>query len=172
MCARARRLAARHGLDLLIVDYLQLLGNGGRDAGRRGAGPENRNQEITEIVQGLKALAKDLAVPIIALSQLSRAVERREDKRPMLSDLRDSGSLEAEADVVAMLYRPAYYQQKQDHAAVAQGADALSGRGGEHAAFEEAEVIIAKQRKGPTGTVKLGFVPHFARFENLTGHEA
>jgi replicative DNA helicase len=132
----------------------------------RSGGMDNRNNEITEIARGLKNLARELEVPVIALSQLSRAVEKREDKRPMLSDLRDSGSIEAEADVVGFIYRPSYYARKE---AISQEgeekADAARAEG--EYSGEEAEVIIAKQRNGPTGTVKLSFLPKFARFENL-----
>ncbi|MDX1931002.1 MAG: replicative DNA helicase [Capsulimonadales bacterium] len=159
MRARCRRLQAEYGLDLVIVDYLQLM----RGTGRNDA---NRNEEITTIARGLKGLARELRVPVIALSQLSRAVERREDKRPMLSDLRESGAIEAEADLVAFIYRPAYYERKQEFSKEAQdapdpppGSDDYSG--------EEAEIIIAKHRNGPTGTVKLAFLPKFARFDNL-----
>jgi replicative DNA helicase len=160
--AKCRRLRAEHGLDLIIVDYLQLMRGHGR-------GNENRNQEITEIARGLKGLARDLNVPVIALSQLSRAVERREDKRPMLSDLRESGSIEAEADVVGFIYRPAYYERKE---AVSEEADRQAEeqrRPGEYDG-EEAEIIIAKQRNGPTGIIKLSFLPKFARFDNLAEH--
>jgi replicative DNA helicase len=162
MRAKCRRLRAEHGLDLVIVDYLQLMRGHGKNN-------ENRNQEITEIARGLKGLARELKVPVIALSQLSRAVERREDKRPMLSDLRESGAIEAEADVVGFIYRPAYYERKE---AVSQEGDAQAEAArapGEYGG-EEAEVIIAKQRNGPTGTVKLSFMPKYARFDNLAEH--
>ena len=158
MRARCRRLKAEQGaLDLVIVDYLQLMRGSSRNS-------ENRNQEISEIARGLKSLARELDVPVIALSQLSRAVERREDKRPMLSDLRESGSIEAEADVVAFIYRPAYYARKD---AVSQDAEEKAEQEGGEYEGEEAEVIIAKQRNGPTGTVKLAFLPKFACFANL-----
>ncbi len=160
MRAKCRRLRAEHGLDLVIVDYLQLMRGHGK-------GDSNRNEEITQIARGLKGLARELKVPVIALAQLSRAVERREDKRPMLSDLRDSGSIEAEADVVGFIYRPAYYERKE---AISEDADkeleSGSRRPGEYD-NEESEIIIAKQRNGPTGTVKLAFMPKFARFDNL-----
>jgi replicative DNA helicase len=145
----------------VIVDYLQLM----RGSSKNGS-MDNRNNEITEIARGLKNLAREMEVPVIALSQLSRAVEKREDKRPMLSDLRDSGSIEAEADVVGFIYRPSYYARKE---AVSQEAEdkADEERGGGEYEGEEAEVIIAKQRNGPTGTVKLAFLPKFARFDNL-----
>ena len=162
MRAKCRRLRAEYGLDMIIVDYLQLM----RGSGKSGEG--NRNEEITSIARGLKSLARELSVPVIALAQLSRAVERREDKRPMLSDLRDSGSIEAEADVVGFIYRPAYYERKQ---AISQDDDDKAEEerragGGEYEG-EEAELIIAKQRNGPTGTVKLAFLPKYARFDNL-----
>ncbi|MGC4046200.1 MAG: replicative DNA helicase [Armatimonas sp.] len=159
MRAKCRRLRAEYGLDMVIVDYLQLMRGSSKNA-------DNRNSEITEIARGLKSLARELEVPVIALSQLSRSVERREDKRPMLSDLRDSGSIEAEADVVGFIYRPAYYARKEAMSQEAEDkADAARGDGEYEG--EEAEVIIAKQRNGPTGTVKLAFLPKFARFENL-----
>ncbi len=160
MRAKCRRLRAEHGLDLVIVDYLQLMRGHSKNN-------ENRNQEITEIARGLKSLARELEVPVIALSQLSRTVERREDKRPMLSDLRESGAIEAEADIVAFIYRPAYYARKESVSATSEEkADIEAGGTGEYSG-EEAEIIIAKQRNGPTGTVKLSFQPKFARFENL-----
>ncbi|MBB6051034.1 replicative DNA helicase [Armatimonas rosea] len=158
MRARCRRLKAEQGsLDLVIVDYLQLMRGSSKNS-------ENRNQEITEIARGLKSLARELDVPVIALSQLSRSVERREDKRPMLSDLRESGAIEAEADLVAFIYRPAYYARKD---AVSQEAEEKAEQEGGEYEGEEAEVIIAKQRNGPTGTVKLAFLPKFACFANL-----
>jgi replicative DNA helicase len=159
MRAKCRRLRAEYGLDMVIVDYLQLMRGSSRNT-------DNRNNEITEIARGLKSLARELEVPVIALSQLSRSVERREDKRPMLSDLRDSGSIEAEADVVGFIYRPTYYARKE---AISQEGEekADTERGAGEYEGEEAEVIIAKQRNGPTGTVKLSFLPKFARFENL-----
>lgn len=161
MRAKCRRLRAEHGLDLVVVDYLQLM----RGSGGKG---DNRNEEITSIARGLKSLARELRVPVIALSQLSRAVERREDKRPMLSDLRESGSIEAEADIVMFIYRPAYYERKQmvsqDNEEKKEEQD---GSSGEYGGGEEAEVIIAKQRNGPTGTVKMAFMPKYARFDNL-----
>jgi replicative DNA helicase len=161
MRAKCRRLRAEYGLDLIIVDYLQLMRGSGKNEG-------NRNEEITTIARGLKSLARELSVPVIALSQLSRAVERREDKRPMLSDLRESGSIEAEADVVAFIYRPAYYERKES---VSQDQDekAEEDRRANNSEYEgdEAELIIAKQRNGPTGTVKLAFLPKYARFDNL-----
>ncbi|NLN79140.1 MAG: replicative DNA helicase [Armatimonadetes bacterium] len=158
MRAKCRRLKAEHGLSMVVVDYLQLM--------RSHKNTENRNQEISEIARGLKSLARELKVPVIALSQLSRAVEKREDKRPMLSDLRESGSIEAEADLVMMLYRPEYYQIKE-----VEDTESVRGREGEGGSaqrhVEPTEILIAKHRNGPTGTVKVGFVKEFASFENL-----
>ena len=152
MRAKCRRLAAEHGLGLIIVDYLQLM--------RSHKKTENRVQEIGEIVRGLKSLGRELKVPVIALSQLSRSVENRENKRPMLSDLRESGSIEAEADMVCFLYREAYYKMKE----------AYSVEGAERpdiAEQEETEIIVGKHRNGPTGMVKVGFMPKYAKFVNL-----
>ncbi len=159
LAARARRLKRQRGLDVLVVDYVQLM-TGSKKSG------ENRVQEITEITTGLKALGKELNVPIIALSQLSRAVESREDKRPQLSDLRESGSIEQDADVVLFVFREEYYVKNMEPR------DELDPK------YEEwkmqmdkvkgtADVIIAKQRHGPTGTVKLAFQSEFTRFSDL-----
>ncbi|WP_299597309.1 replicative DNA helicase [uncultured Tateyamaria sp.] len=156
LSARARRLKRTHGLDVLIVDYLQLV---------RGVS-ENRVQEIGEISMGLKAIAKELNIPVIALSQLSRQVENREDKRPQLSDLRESGSIEQDADVVMFVFREEYYKEREkpgDHDLEAMAKwqeemERLHGR---------AEVIIGKQRHGPIGTVDLSFEGRFTRFGNL-----
>lgn len=157
MRAKCRRLKAEHGLSLVIVDYLQLMSSHRR--------VENRTQEISEIARALKSLARELKVPVIALSQLSRAVERREDKRPVLSDLRESGSIEAEADLVVFLYREAYYKQK----AIVMDQD--GGPEPEQAeADNSAEIMVAKQRNGPTGMIKLAFMQKFACFENLERH--
>jgi len=159
MRAKCRRLRAEHGLDLVIVDYLQLMRSHRRS--------ENRTQEISDIARALKGLARELRVPIIALSQLSRAVEHRENKRPQLSDLRESGSIEAEADVVAFIYRPEYYAMKE--AVTTEDMDrGMMPR--EEGRVEEAEIIIAKQRNGPTGTVRVGFKPDYARFVPLERH--
>ena len=158
LAARARRLKRTHGLDLLIVDYLQLV---------RGAGKsENRVNEISEITMGLKAIAKELNIPVIALSQLSRQVESREDKRPQLSDLRESGSIEQDADVVMFVFREEYYKEREkpgDHeleklATWQAEMERLHGK---------AEVVIGKQRHGPIGTVELSFEGRFTRFGNL-----
>ncbi len=156
LAARARRLKRTHGLDVLIIDYLQLV---------RGTS-ENRVQEIGEISMGLKAIAKELQIPVIALSQLSRQVESREDKRPQLSDLRESGSIEQDADVVMFVYRGEYYKEREkpsEHELdkVAEWQDEMSRLHG------KAEVIIGKQRHGPIGTVELSFEAQFTRFGNL-----
>ncbi len=160
LSARARRLKRQKGLDLLIIDYLQLLG------GSTAKARENRVQELTEITTSLKALAKDLEVPIIALSQLSRAVESRDDKHPQLADLRDSGSIEQDADVVLFVYREEYYLKNRepkegtdDHLKWQDEMEKVHGR---------AEVIIGKQRHGPTGTVQLSFTDRFTKFGNLS----
>ena len=156
---RARRLKRTHGLGLIVVDYLQLLRPSGRSR------IENRVLEISEITQGLKALAKELEVPVLALSQLSRAVENREDKRPQLSDLRESGAIEQDADVVMFLFREEYYHERKEPEADT----------AEHAEWQEkgerihgiAELIIGKQRHGPTGMIKLQFRAEFTKFNNL-----
>ncbi len=163
LAARARRVKRQRGMDLMIVDYLQLL------QGSRRRADQGRVQEITEITTSLKALAKELDVPIIALSQLSRQVESREDKRPQLADLRESGSIEQDADVVMFIYREEYYKK---NAKPKEGTDAFFTW---QAEMEEimgrAEVIIGKQRHGPTGTVELHFDDTFTRFSNLAKPE-
>lgn len=160
-----RLMAEQKDLGLIVIDYLQLM--------RGHKKTENRNQEISEIARSLKSLARELKRPVVALSQLSRAVEHRQDKRPMLSDLRESGSIEAEADVVIFIYRESYYQE------IGKGASESAEDGKEGAAAQRrrtihadnemdvAELIIAKQRNGPTGKVKVAFHPAFARFDNL-----
>ena len=158
LAARARRLKRTHGLDLLIVDYLQLV---------RGAGKsENRVNEISEITMGLKAIAKELNIPVIALSQLSRQVESREDKRPQLSDLRESGSIEQDADVVMFVFREEYYKEREKP-----GDHELEKMATWQAEMErlhgKAQVVIGKQRHGPIGTVELSFEGRFTRFGNL-----
>jgi replicative DNA helicase len=158
LTARARRLKRQRGLDVLVVDYLQLLSGSARKG-------ENRVQELTEITTGLKALAKELHVPVVALSQLSRAVESREDKRPQLSDLRESGSIEQDADVVMFVYREEYYVQnrKPDEANQELMLRWMSDMERVHG---RAEVIIGKQRHGPTGTVPLQFDSNVTRFSD------
>ena len=156
LAARARRLKRTHGLDLLIIDYLQLC---------RGTA-DNRVQEIAEISMGMKAIAKELNIPVIALSQLSRTVESRDDKRPQLSDLRESGSIEQDADVVMFVFREEYYVEREkpsddrleEMAAWQERMERLHGK---------AEVVIGKQRHGPIGTVELSFEGRFTRFGNL-----
>ncbi len=158
LAARARRLKRTHGLDVLMVDYLQLVRGSGRS--------ENRVNEISEITMGLKAIAKELNIPVVALSQLSRQVENREDKRPQLSDLRESGSIEQDADVVMFVYREEYYKEREkpgDHEMekMAQWQEEMERLHG------KAEVVIGKQRHGPIGTVDLSFEGRFTRFGNL-----
>jgi replicative DNA helicase len=158
LAARARRLKRTHGLDVLIVDYLQLV--------RPASAKDSRVNEVSEITQGLKAIAKELDIPVIALSQLSRQVESRDDKRPQLSDLRESGSIEQDADVVMFVFREEYYVEREkpsddrldEIAAWQERMEALHGK---------AEVIIGKQRHGPIGTVELSFEGRFTRFGNL-----
>lgn len=140
MRAKARRLKQEHGLDLLVVDYLQLIAGRGR--------MDSRTNEVSQISRDLKMLAKELDVPVIALSQLSRAPETRTEHRPQLSDLRESGSIEQDADVVAFIYRDEVYDPTEENSGIA-------------------ELIIGKQRNGPIGTVKLAFLKEFTRFENL-----
>ena len=159
LTARARRLKRQRGLDVLVVDYLQLL------SGSKSAGASNRVQELTEITTGLKALAKELNVPIMALSQLSRQVESRDDKRPQLSDLRESGSIEQDADVVIFVYREEYYlKNKQPREGTEEFTTWLVDMERSHG---KAEVIIGKQRHGPTGTVELQFDAEVTRFSDL-----
>ncbi|MDJ0995427.1 MAG: replicative DNA helicase [Dinoroseobacter sp.] len=158
LAARARRLKRTHGLDVLIVDYLQLV--------RPASAKDSRVNEVSEITQGLKAIAKELDIPVIALSQLSRQVEARDDKRPQLSDLRESGSIEQDADVVMFVFREEYYVEREkpsdekleEIAAWQERMERLHGK---------AEVIIGKQRHGPIGTVELSFEGRFTRFGNL-----
>lgn len=137
--SKCRKFKLEHNLGIIIIDYLQLMSGGGRT--------ESRQQEVSEISRSLKALARELEVPVVALSQLSRAVEAREDKRPMLSDLRESGAIEQDADVVMFLYRDEYYHKDSDRKGIA-------------------EVIIAKQRSGSTGTVELVWLPQYTKFAN------
>ncbi|MFQ5911963.1 MAG: replicative DNA helicase [Nitrospinota bacterium] len=146
--ARARRLKAERGLSLIVVDYLQLVRGRGR--------VENRQQEITEITRSLKELAKELRLPVMALSQLSRQVEHREGHRPQLADLRESGAIEQDADVVAFIYRPEVYERDEEKRQEIEG---------------KAEIIIAKQRNGPVGTVETAFIKEYARFESIARHE-
>jgi replicative DNA helicase len=137
--SKARRLQAEYGVDLIIVDYLQLM------SGRR---TENRVQEISEISRGLKGLARELNIPVVALSQLSRAVETRSDHRPMLSDLRESGSIEQDADIVMFIYREEKYDEISDKKGIA-------------------EIVVSKHRNGPVGSINLRFFEQTARFADL-----
>ena len=140
--SKCRSLQQEHGLDMILIDYLQLL------QGSSGGRGENRQQEVSEISRSLKALARELEVPVIALSQLSRSVESRQDKRPMMSDIRESGSIEQDADIVAFLFREDYYDKETENQDII-------------------EIIIAKQRNGPVGDVKLAFVKKYNKFVNI-----
>ena len=159
LAARARRLKRQKGLDLLIVDYIQLLSGSSRKAN------DSRVQELTEITTNLKALAKELDVPIIALSQLSRQVENRDDKRPQLADLRESGSIEQDADVVMFIYREEYYLKNKEPKEGTPEHDTWQNE--MEQVFGKADVILGKQRHGPTGTITLAFIDHLTRFSNL-----
>jgi len=138
--AKARRIHAEKGLGLIVIDYLQLMQGSRRS--------ENRQQEIADISRSLKGLAKELNVPVLALAQLSRSVEQRQDKRPIMSDLRESGSIEQDADVVMFIYRDEYYNPETERIGIA-------------------DIIVAKQRNGPTGTVELAFLKEFTKFMNI-----
>ena len=144
--SKCRKYKMEHGLDLIIIDYLQLM------SGSVGGRSESRQQEISDISRSLKALARELNVPVIALSQLSRAVEQRPDKRPLLSDLRESGAIEQDADVVMFIYRDEYYNKDSEYK-------------------KQAEIIIAKQRNGPVGTVHLAWLGEYTKFANLSRQE-
>ena len=139
--AKCRRLKAKHDIQMVIIDYLQLMRGSYRS--------ESRQQEISEISRSIKALARELGIPIIAISQLSRAAEQREDHRPRLSDLRESGAIEQDADIVMLLFREEYYNPTEENTGVA-------------------EVIVAKQRNGPTGTIKMAFLKEYTKFSNLS----
>ena len=162
LAARARRLKRQRGLDILIVDYLQLLSGSSKKG-------ENRVQELTEITTGLKALAKELSVPLIALSQLSRQVESRDDKRPQLSDLRESGSIEQDADVVMFVYREEYYLKNKEPKPGTE--EYFKWQTEMDQVHGKAEVIIGKQRHGPTGTVQLAFQADITRFTDLADED-
>jgi replicative DNA helicase len=159
LVARARRLKRSVGLDLIVIDYVQLITAG------TGTRPENRVQEVSQITQGLKTLAKELQVPVIAAAQLSRQVENREDKRPQLSDLRESGSIEQDADVVMSIYRESYYLSRTEPR---EGTtEHLEWQEKMEAIHHIAEIIIGKQRHGPIGTVKLHYDENITKFSNL-----
>jgi replicative DNA helicase len=138
--ARARRMAREHGLGMIVIDYLQLMQTGGK---------ENRTAEISEISRSLKSLAKELKVPVLALSQLNRSLEQRPNKRPVMSDLRESGAIEQDADVIAFIYRDEVYNPESQDKGIA-------------------EIIVGKQRNGPIGTTRLTFLGQYTRFENFT----
>src|SRR5690606_38165555 len=140
---KARRMVAKHGVKLILIDYLQLMSCPGR---------ENRQQEVSEMSRGVKALARELNVPVICLSQLNRAAESREDRRPRMSDLRESGSIEQDADMVLMLHREDYYEQHKE----------------DYVPTNIAELIIAKQRNGPTGTARMTWVGSSTKFKNYS----
>ena len=157
LSTRARRIKRKHGLELIVIDYIQLM--------RANFARDGRVQEISEITQGLKALAKELSVPVLALSQLSRAVEQRDDKKPQLSDLRESGSIEQDADVVMFVYREAYYLQgKEPRPATVEHAEWQAKM---NEVSHLAELIIGKQRHGPTGNIMLEFEAMFTKFKDL-----
>ena len=140
--SRARKYKLDHDIQIIFIDYLQLMaGNGGRN--------DNRQQEISDISRALKSLARELNIPIVALSQLNRAVEQREDHRPMMSDLRESGAIEQDADMVMFIYRDDYYNKDTEEKGIA-------------------EIIIGKQRNGPIGTVKLVWLPEYTKFANMS----
>ena len=139
--SKCRKYKLEHGLDIIIIDYLQLMTGSGR-------GTESRQQEISDISRSLKSLARELNVPVVALSQLSHAVEQRPDHRPMMSDLRESGAIEQDADVVMFIYRDDYYNKDTELKGIS-------------------EIIIAKQRNGPIGTVNLAWLPEYTKFANL-----
>ncbi len=144
--SKCRKYKLEHDIQLIIIDYLQLM------TGSVGRHSESRQQEISDISRSLKALARELNVPVVALSQLSRAVEVRPDKRPMLSDLRESGAIEQDADVVMFIYRDEYYNKDTEFK-------------------KQAEIIIAKQRNGPVGTVHLAWLADYTKFANLSRQE-
>jgi replicative DNA helicase len=155
MRAKCRRLKAEQNIGMVIVDYLQLM--------QGGAHSESRQQEISEISRSLKALAKELEIPVIALSQLNRSLESRTDKRPMMSDLRESGAIEQDADVIMFVYRDSVYCdgcKKRDGSCTKEGHD------------REAEIIIGKQRNGPIGTVGLVFNGEYTKFENRSSRDS
>ncbi|MFW5866442.1 MAG: replicative DNA helicase [Armatimonadota bacterium] len=163
MRSKARRMKLQHNIGLICVDYLQLITTGDRRS-------DNRHQEIGEVARAMKSMARELDIPVVLGSQLSRNVERREDKRPILSDLAESGSIEAEADIVCMLYRESYYQRKKDAEEVEQSAKAKAtdSRESYRDEIDIAEIIVAKHRNGPVGTVKVGFKQDSRIFENIS----
>ena len=157
MRGKARRLQLEYGLDFIIVDYMQLISN------NKGSRETNRAQEVSEISRQIKAMARDLRVPVIAISQLSRAIEHRQSHRPLLSDLRESGSIEQDADVVMFIHREEKFTTKEDWIKNNPGVPYPEG---------QAEIIVAKHRNGPTGSVDISFIDKYARFENLSQFES
>ena len=162
LSARARRLKRMVGLDFLVVDYLQLLSGSGKSS-------DGRVQEVTQITMGLKAIAKELNIPVLALAQLSRQVEQRDDKRPQLSDLRESGSIEQDADVVMFVFREEYYLSRMEPREGTE--EHLKWQDDMTALHAKAEVIVGKQRHGPIGTVRLSFTAELTKFGNLAFDE-
>ncbi len=169
--ARARRLKRLHDINLIIIDYLQLM------SGRTNKKNDGRVQEISEITRGLKAIAKELNIPIIALSQLSRQVEQREDKRPQLADLRESGTIEQDSDVVMFIFRESYYLERMEP--IKKPEESEDKYDERHNRWRDlcekshntAEIIIAKQRHGPIGTIKAHFDPNFTKFSDLVSKD-
>ncbi|KJV79748.1 dnaB-like helicase C terminal domain protein [Orientia tsutsugamushi str. UT76] len=157
--SRARRLKRTHNLAILFIDYLQLIKIDSRGS------QYNRVQEISEITQSLKALAKDLNIPVIALSQLSRAVEQRSDKKPLLSDLRESGSIEQDADIVMLIYREEYYLSRSEPHPDSMEYEEWFTK--QNKCYNTAEIIVAKHRNGPVGTVKLHYNSRYSKFGNI-----
>ena len=169
--ARGRRLKRLYDIDLIIIDYLQLM------SGSSNSRNDGRVQERSEITRGLKAIAKELNIPIIALSQLSRQVEQREDKRPQLADLRESGTLEQDSHVVMLIFRESYYLERMEPIKRPdENEDKYNERHQRwrelcEGSYNTAEIIIAKQRHGPIGTIKTHFDPNFTRFHDLSTTE-
>ena len=171
LAARARRLKRLHDINLIIIDYLQLM------SGSPNKKNDGRVQEISEITRGLKAIAKELNIPIVALSQLSRQVEQREDKRPQLADLRESGTIEQDSDVVMFIFRESYYLERMEPIKKPEESeeryDERHNRWRDlcEKAHNTAEIIIAKQRHGPIGTIKAHFDPNFTKFSDLVSRD-
>ncbi len=169
--SRARRLKRLHDIDLIIIDYLQLMSSASNNRN------DGRVQEISEITRGLKAIAKELDIPIVALSQLSRQVEQREDKRPQLSDLRESGTIEQDSDVVMFIFRESYYLERLEPIKKAEETEEKYNERHHkwrelcESSYNVAEIIIAKQRHGPIGTIKTHFDSNFTKFSNLSGRD-
>ena len=169
--ARARRLKRLHNINLIIIDYLQLMSSSSNNRN------DGRVQEISEITRGLKSIAKELNIPIIALSQLSRQVEQREDKRPQLSDLRESGTIEQDSDVVMFIYRESYYLErmmpirKPEEDEIKYNERMARWQQLSEESYNKAEIIVAKQRHGPIGSIKMHFDANFTKFSDLSNEE-